>query len=401
MHLDSDSGCPERNHLGPAIVLYPLAHLALEVYNGMLSIMWPLFQVRFGLTFGAIGALTMIFRGSMTLPQPAFAALGDRHGRRLLAVAGLVCMATGLSLVGLAPGVPALALLLALAPLGSAAFHPAGTGYMSRALPRRRGLAVALFMIGGTMGMSLGPVIGAWLYERQGLGASPWLLPLGLGVALLVLLFVPPDSAQTARRTAEKRPSGSIPPAIYLLMAVAVGQSCVENGLHSYLPLLYKARGLPLGAASRTLFAIAAPAALGLLLGGALSDRIPRWRIILPAQVLTLPLYLGTLLPVGDAVLPAAAGLGFVSALTHPTVVALAQDVMPERSSLASALTMGISWVIGSLIVALIGVAADYIGMQQALVLNTALPVIGIACMLAVLRLSRQPAALSKARPVG
>jgi len=378
-------------------MLYPLAHLAVEIYNGVLSIMWPLFAAQFGLAYGMIGLLNMVFRGSMTLPQLGFAAVSDRHGSRLPCICGLVWMAAGMSLVGLAPNVAILAVILALAPLGSAAFHPAGTTHMSQALPRRRGLAVALFMIGGSLGLSLGPVLGAWLFERGGLEASPWLIPLGLAVALLMLILIPSDSSAARHRVEAGHRNAPIPAAVFLIMVASVSVSWIENSLHSYLPLLMTGRGLPLGAVSRVLFVIAAAAAGGIFVGGALSDRVPRWQVIVVALTLTMPLYAGTLLVGGRWGLLVPAGLGFVSALSHPTFVALAQELMPGRASLAAALTMGISWVLGSLGVTLTGVLADRIGMQPALLLNTGLPVIGVACMVAVYRLGRGAAI----RPAG
>lgn len=396
MHSTDMDHLPQ-GRISPALILYPLAHLALEIYNSMVSIMWPLFSVRFGLTYGAIGLLSMVFRGAMTLPQLGFAAVSDRHGSRLLGTAGLVVMVVGMSMVGLAPSVAILGLILAVAPLGSAAFHPAGTSHMSRALARRRGTAVALFMVGGTIGSSLGPVLGAWLYTRWGLSASPWLMPLGLAVAALMLAFIPADSKVPVRRARTAAPRSPIPWPILLLMAAGVGQSWLESSLVSYLPLLYTERGLPLGAASQVLFAFSAMGAGGVLLGGALSDRVPRWRVVVLAQVLSVPLFLGTLLLGGHWALLAPAGLGFVSALSHPVTVAIGQEMMPDRTSLASALTMGISWVIGSVGVTITGLLADRIGMQSSLLLVTGVPVVGMVCMLILQATTRRRAAATAA----
>ncbi len=379
------------SHVGPALVLYPLGHLAVEIYNSMLSILWPVLAQRFALAYGAIGLLNMVFRGSMTLPQLGFAPLVDRHGGRLLAAWGLVWMGVGMSLVGIAPSVAVLALVLALAPLGSAAFHPAATAHMSQAAPRRRGTAVAILMIGGSVGMSLGPILGAWLCEHRGLSATPWLIPLALVVALLMLILIPADGHSAARRALANRATGPIPRAMFLLMVAAVAQAWIETGVSSYLPLVLTGRGVPLTVASQALFAMSAAAAAGVFVGGALSDRVPRWQVIVLAEALTVPFYAGTLLLGGRWVLAATASLGFVSALSHPTTVAMGQELMPDRLSLASALTMGISWVIGSLGAALTGVLADHIGMHSALLLNTGLPLIGMICMFGAWRLGRHP----------
>jgi FSR family fosmidomycin resistance protein-like MFS transporter len=384
----------------PALFLYPLAHMAVEVYNGMLSVMWPLFVSRFGLAFSALGLLNMVFRGSMTLPQIGFAALADRIGSKWIAIGGLLCMAGFMSLIGLSPSVAVLALLLALAPLGSAAFHPAGTAHMSRSMPSRRATAVALFMIGGTVGMSIGPLVGAQVYGRFGLGASPVFLPLGLIVAALMFVFISPDRHHAERRRLTEQSSDPIPTTIYLVMGVAITQAWVETGMQSYLTTLLTGRGDSLVHASQALFAYSAAAAGGIFLGGALADRVPRWRVIIVSQILCMPFYAGTLLLGEQWLLVAAAGLGFVSSLSHPVTVTLGQELMPTRTSLASALTMGISWVIGTLGVTLTGFLADRIGLQSALLLNTGLPVVGMACILTVRRLSRRAPTSDAAGPV-
>ena len=382
----TDNASSTRSRFEPALVLYPLAHLAVEVYNGMSAVMWPLFLTRFGLGFGALGLLTMVFRVSMALPQIGFAALADRFGSRRIAILGLLGMAIGMSLTGLAPTVGVLVILLALAPLGSAAFHPAGTAHMSRAMPYRRATAVAFFMIGGTVGMSIGTLVGAQVYGRFGLPASPIFLPLGLIVALLMLLMIKADRPLAPRRHASAGRAPAIPTGVYLLMGVAIAQAWIETGLQSYLTTLLTGRGESLVAASQVLFVFAAAAAGGIFLGGWLSDRVPRWRVILVSLALTLPLFAAVLLLEGPVVLVVSASLGFVSALAHPTTVALAQEMMPTRTSLASALTMGTSWVIGSVGVVLTGFLADRMGLQNALLLNCFLPIVGIGCILAVRR---------------
>ncbi len=398
MHPGNDIELAPQGRFNPALILFPTAHLALEIYGSMLSIMWPLLAVRFGLGYAAIGALGLLFRGFVALPQLGFAAVSDRHGSRWLGIGGLIWMAAGMSLIGRAPSIGVLAILLAVAPLGSAAFHPAGTAYMSKALPRRRGTAVALFMIGGSLGSSLGPLVTAWLCERRGLTATPWLMPLGLAMAAVMLLRIPREPAPASERHAGSRAAAPIPPAILLLMAAVITISWVEVALAQYLPLLLTGRGFPLSTASHVLFAYSAMAALGNLTGGALSDRMPRWQVMVVAQVLAVPLYVGTLLLSGQWAILAPAGLGFVAAINYPVSVAMAQELMPQRTSLASALTMGISWVIGGLGATLTGALADRTGMQAALLANTVLPAVGVACMFAVYRLGRRHAVPARPR---
>ena len=376
------------------VVLYPLAHLVLEIYSGMLAVMWPLFAARFGLSYGAVGLLNMIFRSSMNLPQPAFAAVTDRYGSRLVSISGLVCMALGMGLVGLAPNAVVLGLILALAPLGAAAFHPAGATQMNRALPRRLGTGMALFLVGHMLGSSLGPVLGAWLYVPHGVSASPAFIPLGLVWALLMLRLVPPDHGEVKSKAQPVRPRARVLPAMLLLVPACVGQFWIDGAIVSYLPLLYTARGLSLSTASQALFLYSLLAAGGVFVGGALSDRLPRWCVVALAYALTMPCYIAALLLTGRWALLALAGLGFVSCMSHSVTPAIAQELMPDRVSLASALSIGFSIFVGSLGTALTGFLADHIGMQVSLLLLVSVPAIGMACILAMRAVVKQRLAL-------
>ncbi len=113
------------------------------------------------------------------------------------------------------------------------------------------------------------------------------------------------------------------------------------------------------------------------------------------AEVLSVPLFASTLLLGGRWALLAPAALGFVSALSHPVTVAMGQDLMPDRLSLSSALTMGISWVFGSLGVALTGVLGDLIGMQTSLLTVTVVPLVGMVGMFALRWKMRAPGAVT------
>jgi MFS transporter, FSR family, fosmidomycin resistance protein len=376
-----------RGPLIASLFLFPMGHMAVETYNSMLSIMWPLLATRFALTYGPIGLLTTLFRAGMSLPQLAFAHLADRHGSRWLAIGGLLVMAGGMSLVGLAPSVAVLAVILCLAPLGSAAYHPAATAYVTQTMPRRRGLAVAVLMVGGYVGLALGPLIGAWLYGRHGVTASPWLLPIGLVAAAAMVMWIPQGGASRPARAGQVR--GAIPRRIFLLMGAIVCQAWLESAFIAYMPLLLTKNGALLTLPSRMLFLESAGGVLGLVVSGALSDRMARPRVIMLAQLMSVPFYIASLLAGGQWVLLTAAGLGFALTLSQPASVALGQEMMPDRLSLASALTMGVSGVIGYLGITVTGFLADRIGMPSALAINTGLPVLALACMFVLRRLVR------------
>lgn len=390
MESDNTARPPVSGRALAGLALYPLSHLVLESYSSLFLIAWPLLSLKFGLAYGAVGVLTMLSRIVGTVPQLGLAPLADRYGSRLMAASGLLCMAAGVSAVGLVPNLIFLVVIVIISGLGSAAVHPAGTAYVSWAMPSRRGTGVAIFMIGGTIGTAVGPLLGAYLFEHWGLPATPWLMPVGLALAAAMMLILPVDPPPHPAHKRHDEGRSPIPFGIILLLIVASCQTWGEISLMTYVPLLFTERGQHLSAASQVLAIISLVSTLGVMVGGPVSDRAPRWAVIATALAVSLPFYAGILLLQGNLPLLAAAGFGFFSALAHPVLVAFGLEMMPERPGLASALMMGINWLIGAVGAALTGVLADFSGMQFALLLNTALPAIGLLTLALLMRWQRR-----------
>jgi FSR family fosmidomycin resistance protein-like MFS transporter len=71
----------------------------------------------------------------------------------------------------------------------------------------------------------------------------------------------------------------------------------------------------------------------------------------------------------------AAAGLSLLSTL--PVNVVMAQNLMPQSSSVVSSLMMGLAWGTGGMVVPVIGKIADVAGLAHALMAVSILPILG------------------------
>jgi FSR family fosmidomycin resistance protein-like MFS transporter len=131
--------------------------------------------------------------------------LADRvtnRGRLLLATFWWV--AIGYAVASFAPGFWTVALLLAVAGLGDAAWHPIATGVLVQSFPRRRAQAIGIHAMGGTFAEVLAPLGVGFL-----LGHFDWrtsLLISALPAALMGLAFfrmaahIPPSPHQAISR---------------------------------------------------------------------------------------------------------------------------------------------------------------------------------------------------------
>ena len=375
--MNSATGAPRRLLLGGAGVttLLVAAHATNDAFASMLAALLPTLQLRFGLTETVLAALVATLSFSSSVTQPVFGALADRWGRRVVAALGVVTSSALLSLMVVAPSVPILFLLLLVGGLGSAAFHPAGTAMARAAGGGRKGLVVAIFSAGGTLGLAIGPLVIGVLIMRDVLSASPWLMVPGVlfGVALYVLV-----PAQRSENAGKPRPIVDVS-----LLRGPVGALCAAGILRSVsfvtftnaAPLwLANVRGADAGSPVLfwTLATFSFSAGIGGIAVGALERRMPRRGSIVATMLLALvPLFALFLLPVGGVGWYAAVALA--GALVNgglPLMVVAAQDLAPDAVGAASGLLMGFTWGTAGVLYIGIGALQEIVGIGPAMGLS-------------------------------
>ena len=145
------------------------AHVMVDGYGNIYAPLLPLLIPKLHLSLAAAGTLTMLFQIAASVAQIGFGRLADRWHPRVLVMTGPVISVTILSLVGLANSTATLALILLVGGLGASAFHPPAAALAHRLGGDRPGLAMSVYITGGTLGFSLGPLMFALFAERFGL----------------------------------------------------------------------------------------------------------------------------------------------------------------------------------------------------------------------------------------
>lgn len=374
--------------------LLTATHFAIDAVSGMLAALLPTLQERFLLDEGALALLvaSMWFANSMT--QPLFGMISDRLDPRLVAALGAVATAALVSLIGVAPSVVAVFVLLLIGGLGSGAFHPAATSLIRTGGLRNPGLAVSLMGAGGTAGLAAGPVVVLLVVSAWGLGATPWLM--APGVALGALLLV------SRRRAVARSPAAFRPRHLPKLLAGPVGLLTVAAVLSaipsitftSAIPLwLVNERGVASDAAllGWTLAAYNVAAAAGGIAAAAASTRITRRRLVAGTMLAALvPLFaVFTTQPGTPAYFATVVLAGGLAHAALPLMIITVQDLAAYALATASGL-MGFALGVAGVLYAGVGQLQELLGLIPAtsLAYLTMLPAAAVA--LVVLR--RHPA---------
>ena len=121
------------------------------------------------------------------LVQPFLGVIADRQDARYWIILAPTVTAIGMSFLGLAPNYLALVVLLTLAGLSHAAFHPAVARRSPASVARNWGMGTSFWMTGGELGRAVGPLFIVAVIGAVGLEGS-W-IAIGPAIVASLLLY--------------------------------------------------------------------------------------------------------------------------------------------------------------------------------------------------------------------
>ncbi len=368
-----------RPSLHPTIFLMASAHMMVDGYGNIYAPLLPLLIPRLGLTLAAAGTLTMLFQIAASVAQVGFGHLADRWRPRLLVMAGPLVAVAGLSFVGAASSTAMLAGILVVGGLGSAAFHPPAAALAHRLGGARQGLAMSVYITGGSLGFALGPLLFAPFAERFGIGWTPLLAVPGLMVIAFFLTRVPPIPQHASSRGG----FGALRPyakPLALLYAIVVLRTLTSLGFATFVPVMLTRRGMTVGQAGAAISLYLFASGVGGFAGGPLADRYGPRRVIALSLIAACPFLVVAPFLTGWPFLVALAAGGLFLQSTLPVNVTFGQSLAPVSAATVSSLMMGFAWGTGGLSVPIVGLVADRVGIEHTLVGLALVPLLGAAC---------------------
>src|ERR1041385_5171777 len=156
-----------------AVAALSLGHLATDFAGGALPALLPFLVAKFALSYTLAAVVMLVSTLSASILQPLFGLWSDRRGAYWLIPSGVALGGVGMALAAASPTYGVVLLFIALAGLGTAAYHPEGSKFAAYASGRKRASGMALFSVGGNIGYGLGalattPLV-IWLGLRGGL----------------------------------------------------------------------------------------------------------------------------------------------------------------------------------------------------------------------------------------
>jgi FSR family fosmidomycin resistance protein-like MFS transporter len=351
------------------------AHFMVDGYGNIYAPLLPLLIPKLRLSLAAAGTLTMLYQMAASVAQIGFGHIADRWKPRLLVMIGPVVAVSVLSLVGVAPTIPALGAILFVGGLGAAAFHPPAAALAHRLGGDRPGLSMSVHITGGTLGFALGPLLFAPWAQHFGLQWTPLLVIPGLLVIGFFLTRVPPIELH---HTAEAGFRALRPYArpLSLLYIIVVLRTLTSLAFATFVPVMLTRRGHSLSAAGAIVATYLFASGAGGLLGGPAADRFGPRTVIAWSLALAAPfLFAAPLLSGWPFVVVLAIGGAFLQS-TLPVNVIFGQALAPVSAATVSSLMMGFAWGMGGFSVPLVGAMADRYGIEHTLLGLSVIPLV-------------------------
>lgn len=355
-------------------------HTILDSYATLFPHILPFILDRFAKSFARntfAGVLIALYSIFSSLGQVLFGWLSDRIRSVHFITFGVACTAIGLSLVGIAPSVWVVFVLLAIGGLGVAAFHPQATTYAGALAAETRGMGIAIFLTGGNIGRALGPILLLLIpYYYMDLNYLAWEMQIGILVAILVPIVLDfqdeLDLTASARVLTNEEKTGHqsfwsvahphlLP--LTILFVIASLRTLTIAGLENFLSLYLKELEYSNLNRSLVLALFIFAGSMGIMGSGWLLSKINTLVLMFLSLVVATPLLLASLHTSGITYL-VLLFLGNMALTSSVTInIILAQMMLRGHESIAASFMMGASWGVGGLLNLFVGTLSDKYGL--------------------------------------
>jgi FSR family fosmidomycin resistance protein-like MFS transporter len=347
--------------------------------------LYPVFHQRFALSFFQIGLITFVFQLTASFLQPLIGMSLDKRPLNFILPSGMAFTLVGLVLLAFANSYLLILLSVAVVGIGSAVFHPEASRVARAASGGRHGFAQSLFQVGGNFGQSLGPLLAAFIVVP--FGQHSVLIFTALALAAVVILTgvsrwyaaVRARPRKAAAATGAAHPRRVVQRTLFVLIVMLFSKVLYLSSLNSYYTFyLIQTFGVSIQSSQVLLFVFLASVAAGTFLGGPLVDRFGAKFVIWGSILGVLPFTL--LLPhlglVGTVINSIAIGLIISSAFS--AMIVYAQELTPGNVGAVAGLFFGLSFGLGGVGAALLGMLADKTSLTFVYHVCAFLPAVGL-----------------------
>ena len=372
------------------ILLICSGHFVHDIYSAFISPLLPLLIDKLGLTLVMAGSLP-VFMQAPSLLGPLIGYLADRISVRYLVIFAPAITATLATLIGFMPTYGTAALLLFCVGVNIMAFHAPAPAMIAHVAGGKVGRGMSFFMASGELARSVGPLLVGFGVAEWGMEGLWRLMFFGWLSSAVLFWRLRDVSAKRERRKSKTKPMLRRFARVFApLLGVMLLRNMAASSLGIFMVVyLVDIRGFELTLATGALALYEFSGVGGALMGGTLSDRLGRRKMVAGAAISSALLMLVFVHVEGALMIPLLIGLGFTALSVSPVFLALVQDQLPENRATANGMFMLHAFGVRAINVMMVGALGDALGLQNAFI---AAALISLLCLPVIITLPSTPA---------
>lgn len=369
-------------------------HFLNDSMQAVVPALFPILEKTMNLSYMQVGWIAFALNMTSSIMQPVFGMYSDKKPSPFLLPLGMFSSMLGMIGLAFAPNFIIVIISVLFIGLGSAVFHPEGARVAYMAAGTKRGLAQAIYQVGGNTGNSLAPIFTALIFVPLGqIGSLGFTAFAAVGIVLLISVSnwyrneLATGAVRRKKRAALEAENAIVSThikfVILLLVFLTFVRSWYGAGIGNFYQFyLIDHYGLSIKNAQYFVFAFMIAGVLGTFFGGPLADRFGKKTIIVFSMLGSAPLAL--LLPHVSLVwvVPLFLCIGFISSSSFSVIVVYAQELVPGKVGMVSGLIVGLAFGLGALGSVVLGKLADIYSLQFIMLLCSCLPLIGLTSWL-------------------
>jgi len=350
------------------------AHFSHHVTNSLLNPLLPLIRDAFALSYAESGFAVSAFSIAAGLANAPWGMLADRIGSRVVIVGGLFLMGAASVALATAGAYWQLLALLVLLGIVSGSYHGPAAALIARTFSSRmRGTAMGIHITGGHLSFFAAPALAGILATATGTWRTPYIwfaaAPVVFGVLLWVVApHVHERAAPSGDRFAAFREIGRVFRDVGPLISLSIAFQFGIAALLAFLALyLVDARGLSPALAAVFFGVPQVVGVIGAPLGGWLSDRFGRRRVMLGGLGLMGPAVFAVTAAPNEALLITLVVFGLLWSMRSTVTETLVMDSAPagRRATVLGAYYL-LNAHVGGIGAPLFGFLAEAVGLATA-----------------------------------
>lgn len=370
---------------GSISTFFAYTHFSHDLCTGLLAALLPLIKVGLGLSYLQSGLLLSAFTITAGLSQFPGGWIGDRTKRHIVIATGLAGIGLACLAIGLSPAYYPMLFILIIMGIFAGAYHPSALSVLSGYIEdSRRGKAIALHMVGGSIGFAIGPIIGGLIAETLGWRYAFIILgiPALVAVPLILKKFGQQESITNAEPESQSTTNSDttfqqgnqhtgifqVLRPIAIVFCLAISMQLIGGTAMAFIPVYLVDKYYVTPAYAAMLIGVTRGGGIaGSLVGGWLSDRWGRKEAIFLALVATGPsLLLLTKLPFNAGLVATLIIFGMFMYMRQATVQPfLMASVPPQLRATAFGIYFGLGMEGMSLLQPVAGHFMDIYGIVE------------------------------------